>query len=79
MIIQLDKDRASAAETKSVVEREEAEAQRQAAETKAIADDAQADLNKALPALDAAVECLDKLKRSDIDEVCIQVCRFTAC
>ena len=51
------------------VEREEAEAQKMAAETRAIAEDAQRDLAEALPALDAAVACLNKLKKSDIDEV----------
>ena len=52
------------------VEREEAEAQKMAGETRAIAEDAQRDLAEALPALDAAVACLNKLKKSDIDEVC---------
>ena len=51
------------------VEREEAEAQKMAAETRAIAEDAQRDLAEALPALDAAVACLNRLKKSDIDEV----------
>ena len=69
MIINIDKDKASAAETKVVVEQEEASANKLAAETKAIADDAQADLDKALPALEKAVECLEKLKKGDIDEV----------
>ena len=69
MIVNIDKDKASAAETKIVVEQEEASANKLAAETKAIADDAQADLDKALPALEKAVECLDKLKKGDIDEV----------
>ena len=59
------------------VEREEAEAQKMAGETRAIAEDAQRDLAEALPALDAAVACLNKLKKSDIDEVCSGCnCRF---
>lgn len=41
----------------------------QAAATKAIADDAQRDLDLALPALESAVACLNSLKKSDIDEV----------
>lgn len=41
----------------------------QAATTKAIADDAQKDLDLALPALESAVACLNSLKKSDIDEV----------
>ena len=44
-------------------------AQTKAAETKAIADDAQRDLDEALPALEEAVKCLNSLKKSDIDEV----------
>ncbi len=52
-----------------MVEKEEAEAQKMAGETRAIAEDAQRDLAEALPALDAAVACLNKLKKSDIDEV----------
>ncbi|CAE7685039.1 DNAH1, partial [Symbiodinium sp. KB8] len=69
MIEQIDKDREVAAETKVQVEAEEAEASKMAAETKAIADDAQADLDRALPALAAATECVQKLKKKDIDEV----------
>ncbi len=46
-----------------VVEREEREAQALAASTKAIADDAERDLSAALPALDAAVACLSKLRK----------------
>jgi dynein heavy chain, axonemal len=69
MIIQIDKDKLGAAETKKIVEEEETAANKKAAETKAIADDAQADLDKALPALEKAVESLDKLKKSDLDEV----------
>ena len=69
MIVKIDADKATAAETKAVVEKEEADAQVMAAETKEIADDAQRDLAEALPALDAAVACLNKLKKSDIDEV----------
>lgn len=53
----------------SQVESQEAVAQEKAAATKAIADDAQRDLDEALPALDVAVACLKDLKKSDIDEV----------
>eukprot|EP00981_Chlorochromonas_danica_P005554 scaffold1129_cov164-Ochromonas_danica.AAC.19 len=69
MIVQISKDKITAAETKAVVEVEEAAAAKKAAETKAIADDAQRDLDEALPALDEAVQCLKDLKKSDIDEV----------
>lgn len=50
------------------MESQEAVAQEKAAATKAIADDAQRDLDEALPALDVAVACLKDLKKSDIDE-----------
>ena len=50
------------------VQSQEAVAQEKAAATKAIADDAQRDLDEALPALDVAVACLKDLKKSDIDE-----------
>jgi dynein heavy chain len=69
MITQIEVDKKAAAETKVQVEAEEAEATKMAAETKAIADDAQADLDKALPALEAATECVKKLKRDDIVEM----------
>jgi len=51
MIVQITKDKAVAAETKAIVLVEEASASKKAAETKAIADDAQRDLDEALPAL----------------------------
>jgi dynein heavy chain len=69
MIIQITKDKGEAAVTKAAVEIEEASAIKKAAETKAIADDAQRDLDEALPALAEAVQCLKDLKKSDIDEV----------
>lgn len=50
------------------VESQEAVAKGKAAATKAIADDAQRDLDEALPALDVAVACLKDLKKPDIDE-----------
>lgn len=69
MIVQITKDKASAAQTKAVVEAEEAVASKKAVDTKAIADDAQRDLDEALPALAEAVQCLKDLKKADIDEV----------
>ena len=69
MIVQIDKDKAAAAETQVVVEAEEASAKEKAAETEAIAADAQRDLDEALPALDAAVQCLKELRKEDINEV----------
>ena len=51
IFIQITKDTAVAEETKAVVQKEENEAAEKARETQAIADDAQRDLNEALPAL----------------------------
>ena len=47
----ISKDTVIANETKAVVQKEEAAASQKAQETQAIADDAQRDLNEALPAL----------------------------
>lgn len=58
----------SSIKPQSQVEGQEAVAQEKAAATKAIADDAQRDLDEALPALDVAVACLKDLKKNDIDE-----------
>ena len=48
---QIQKDTAIAEETKGVVQKEEKEANVKAEETQTIADDAQRDLDEALPAL----------------------------
>jgi dynein heavy chain len=69
MIVNIDADKKDAAETQTIVAAEEEAAQTKAAETKAIADDAQRDLDEALPALEEAVKCLNSLKKTDIDEV----------
>jgi dynein heavy chain len=69
LMVQIEKDKADAAEKKAVVEVEEAAAAKKAAECKEIADSAEAGLAEALPALAAAVECLKNLKSSDISEV----------
>lgn len=57
-----------------MVEKEEAEAQKMALETRSIAEDAERDLAEALPALEAAVVCLNKLRKADIDEVRVFPC-----
>lgn len=69
MMQQITRDKKDADETKAIVEKEEQSANAKAAETREIADDAQRDLDEALPALEAAVQCLNRLKKSDIDEV----------
>ena len=48
---------------------EEASANEKAIAAKAISDDAQRDLDEAIPALEEAVKCLNDLKKADIDEV----------
>ncbi|XP_059176982.1 dynein axonemal heavy chain 1-like [Physella acuta] len=65
----ISKDTKIAEETKAVVQKEEAQASKKAVETQAIADDAQRDLNEALPALDAALASLKSLTRVDVVEV----------
>jgi dynein heavy chain len=69
MMVQITADKADAAVIKEKVEQEEASANKKATDTQAIADDAQRDLDEAIPALAAAVKCLEKLSKSDIDEV----------
>ncbi|CAN0405179.1 unnamed protein product, partial [Ascophyllum nodosum] len=69
MMVQINTDKEEAEVVRVKVEAEEASANEKAAATKAIADDAQRDLDLALPALESAVACLNSLKKSDIDEV----------
>ena len=69
MMVVISADRESAGETKVIVEAQAAAAGAKEIECKTIAEDAQRDLDEALPALDAAVKCLKSLKKSDIDEI----------
>eukprot|EP00762_Andalucia_godoyi_P002130 ANDGO_02526.mRNA.1 Dynein-1-beta heavy chain len=69
MMIQISKDKADADETRKVVLKEEADSSAKASECKAIKEDAQRDLDEALPALESAVSSLKSLKVSDIQEV----------
>jgi len=69
MIVEIDKEKEDAAVTKAQVEEEEKAASTMAAECEAIKTDAEADLAKALPALDDAVRVLSKLKKQDISEL----------
>ena len=66
---QIVTDKASADETRKVVVREEAEANKKAEETQSIADDARRDLDEALPALESAESALRTLNKKDISEV----------
>jgi dynein heavy chain len=67
--IVIDQEKTTAASIKENAEKASAGAAVKAAEVKVIADDAQADLDKALPALDAATKCLKELQKNDIVEV----------
>jgi len=69
LLEQVTKDQAETEKTKLVVEAEEAEVKSQAAATKEIADDARSDLDKAMPALNAAVNALSALNKNDITEI----------
>ncbi|CAK9050575.1 Dynein axonemal heavy chain 1 (Axonemal beta dynein heavy chain 1) (Ciliary dynein heavy chain 1) (Heat shock regulated protein 1) (HSRF-1) (hDHC7) [Durusdinium trenchii] len=69
MMVVITKDKGEAEEVSKAVAAEEAAAALKAEETQAIKDDAQRDLDEALPALDQAVECLKKLRKEHIQEV----------
>ncbi|KAL0228525.1 hypothetical protein RCL1_004668 [Eukaryota sp. TZLM3-RCL] len=69
LLIQLEKDQAEAASIKATVQAEEIIVSKQAAEANAIAEDAQRDLDEALPQLEGAIKALDALKTSDIYEI----------
>ena len=56
MMVVITKDREAAGETKVIVEEQAAQAGAKEIECKTIAEDAQRDLDEALPALDAAVK-----------------------
>ncbi|CAO2605458.1 Dynein axonemal heavy chain 6 [Lemmus lemmus] len=62
-------DQENADQVRNVVQEDEAIAKVKAEETQAIADDAQRDLEEALPALDAANRALDSLDKADISEI----------
>ncbi|KAJ0037224.1 hypothetical protein NL108_018608 [Boleophthalmus pectinirostris] len=62
-------DQEKADEVRSVVKEDEASAKYQASETQAIADDAQRDLDEALPALEGANQALNSLDKADISEI----------
>ena len=62
-------DSAEAEVVAEKVGKEEAIVGQQAAETKLVADDAQKDLDRALPALESAVKALKSLTKADITEV----------
>lgn len=68
-MVEITASKAVAEETAVSVGKDEKIAETKAKETKEIADDAQRDLDEALPALEAAVQSLKKLNKGDITEV----------
>ncbi|XP_067440238.1 dynein axonemal heavy chain 6 [Thunnus thynnus] len=62
-------DQESADEVRKVVKEDEALAKVKAEDTQAIADDAQRDLDEALPALERANQALSSLDKADISEI----------
>ncbi|KAJ8609535.1 hypothetical protein CTAYLR_006023, partial [Chrysophaeum taylorii] len=69
MLNQVAIDQAEADKQKEKVSTEEATLSKQSQEVAAVAAEAQADLDVALPALNAAVKALDSLTKNDITEV----------
>ncbi|XP_041935143.1 dynein heavy chain 6, axonemal [Alosa sapidissima] len=65
----LSVDQEKADEVRHVVKEDEALAKVKAEDTQAIANDAQRDLDEALPALDCANKALDSLDKADISEI----------
>jgi dynein heavy chain len=65
LMVTLTEDQKKASEVKEVVVKEEAIANQKAEETKIIADDAQRDLDQALPALKAA---------NKVKEILLRIC-----
>eukprot|EP01018_Ginkgo_biloba_P018809 Gb_18326 [translate_table: standard] len=69
LLAQVAEDQEAAQKVKDVVAKEEAEVKEQAQKTQLMKDDAQKDLDAAMPALNAAVEALNSLNKNDITEI----------
>ncbi|XP_024516360.1 LOW QUALITY PROTEIN: dynein heavy chain 6, axonemal, partial [Selaginella moellendorffii] len=69
LLAQVARDQESAQKVKEVVQTEEADVKSQAEATQLIKDDAQKDLDAAMPALNAAVQALNSLNKNDITEI----------
>ncbi|XP_078532463.1 dynein axonemal heavy chain 6-like [Lissotriton helveticus] len=65
----LSVDQENADQVRRIIKEDEATAKVKAEDTQAIADDAQRDLDEALPALQAANKALDSLDKADISEI----------
>ncbi|KAH8862654.1 Dynein heavy chain 6, axonemal [Schistosoma japonicum] len=69
LMIKLSEDQEQADIVRNRVKEDEALAKQKAAENQVIADDAQRDLDEAIPALEAANKALDSLDKNDISEI----------
>ncbi|CAH8607094.1 unnamed protein product [Heterobilharzia americana] len=69
LMIKLSEDQEQADIVRNRVKEDEALAKRKAEENQIIADDAQRDLDEAIPALEAANKALDSLDKNDISEI----------
>ncbi|CAI2733353.1 unnamed protein product [Schistosoma spindalis] len=69
LMIKLSEDQEQADLVRSRVKEDEMLAKQKAAENQIIADDAQRDLDEAIPALEAANKALDSLDKNDISEI----------
>jgi len=69
LLVKVSADKIEADKIKAVVEKDAAEVSVQAAEVRVVQEDAQKDLDVALPALKAAEDALAKLDKKDITEV----------
>ncbi|CAH8871669.1 unnamed protein product [Trichobilharzia szidati] len=69
LMIKLSEDQEQADSVRNRVKEDEALAKQKAAENQIIADDAQRDLDEAIPALEAANKALDSLDKNDISEI----------
>jgi len=69
LMLVIEQKQKEAQVTQETVEKDEAVANRQAEQANAMKQSCQADLDKALPALNAALDALNQLKKGDIVEV----------
>jgi len=69
LLKQVAKEQAEASVVKARVAKEEAQVNSKAAEVAVVQEDAQRDLDKALPALNEAIKALDSLDKKDITEI----------
>lgn len=67
--MQVSEEQASAEAVRALVAAEEAEVRSSTATTQALKDEAQRELGAVLPALEAAMDALDALNKSDIIEI----------